>query len=82
MKPYELPDLSYDYGALEPHLSPGLQRTLDPIKQYGFFILLFILLAPPLNQWFFSFVNDLYAALCGLEGLAGRGFDLTLFWHR
>ena len=42
------------YGALEPHLSPGPQRTLDPLKQYGFFILLFLLIAPPLNRWFFD----------------------------
>ncbi len=70
------------YGALEPHLSPGLRRSLQPLKQYGLFILLFILIAPPLNQWFFSFVYELYAALGGLGMLAAIGFDQTLFWHR
>lgn len=70
------------YGALEPHLSPALQRTLDPLKQYGFFILLFILIAPPLNGWFFSFVLGVYDLLGGDRPLAGQGYNLTLFWHR
>ncbi len=70
------------YGALEPHLSPGMQRSMEPLKQYGFLILLFILIAPPLNQWFFSFVYQLYAALGGVGALASIGFDQTLFWHR
>lgn len=70
------------YGALEPHLSPGLQRSLAPVKQYGFFILLFILLAPPLNTWFFSFVFAVYSALGGIGRLASVGYGLTLFWQR
>jgi len=69
------------YNALEPHLSPGLQRSLEPIKQWGFFILLFILIAPPLNGWFWSIVMRLYSALGGLGVLASIGFDQTLFWH-
>ena len=44
------------YGALEPHLSPETQRALQPVKQWGFFILLILLIAPPLNQWFFGVV--------------------------
>jgi len=70
------------YNALEPHLSPGLQRSLAPVKQYGFFILLFILIAPPLNQWFFTFVFKVYAFLGGIDQLAAIGYGLTLFWHR
>ena len=34
------------YDALEPHLSPETQRALAPVKQWGFLILLFLLLAP------------------------------------
>ena len=45
------------YGALEPHLSPETQRAVAPAKQYGVFILLFLLLAPVVNQWFFGFVD-------------------------
>jgi Zn-dependent protease len=69
------------YGALEPHLSPALQRRLDPLKQWGFFILLFILIAPPMNGWFFSIVYEVYALLGGIGGLAAIGFDQTLFWR-
>ena len=38
------------YDALEPHLSPATQRAVAPAKQYGVFILLFLFLAPGLNQ--------------------------------
>lgn len=70
------------YGALEPHLSPATARALEPVKAWGFFLLLFVLLAPPLNRWFFSAVFGLYAALGGLGMLASIGFDQTLFWQR
>ena len=48
------------YDALEPHLSPETQRALAPAKQYGFFILLFLLLAASpwlfgVVEWFFDF---------------------------
>ena len=44
------------YSALEPHLSPETQRALEPAKQWGFLILLLLLIVPPLNQWFFGVV--------------------------
>ena len=44
------------YGALEPHLSPETQRALAPAKQWGFFVLLILLIAPGLNQWFWDIV--------------------------
>ena len=70
------------YGALEPHLSPDTQRALEPVKQWGFFILLIVLLAPPLNQWFFSVVSACSSRSAGLKRLAGvdRRSDLTRFW--
>ena len=46
------------YDALEPHLSPETQRAVAPAKQWGFFILLFLLLAA--NQWFFGLVLWLF----------------------
>jgi Zn-dependent protease len=69
------------YGALEPHLSPQTQRALDGFKQWGFFILLIVLIAPPLNGWFFTIVYDLFGLLGGFRGLASQGFALTLFWQ-
>ena len=45
------------YNALEPHLSPETQRALAQFKPYGFLLLFLLLLAPPLNQWFFGLVD-------------------------
>ena len=70
------------FAALEPHLSPQTQRALQGFKQWGIFLLLFILLMPPLNGWFFSLVYRIFAVLGGSGPLAAAGFDLTLFWHR
>lgn len=68
------------YAALEPHLSPATQRALEPAKQFGFMILLVVLIAPGLNQWFFSGVLWLFD-LSGVErGLVGAGSALTRFW--
>ena len=68
------------YGALEPHLSPETQRALQPAKQWAFFILLVLLIATPLNQYFFSVVGWFF----NLSGVNSRliwvGFDLTRFW--
>src|SRR5271154_2985530 len=68
------------YDALEPHLSPETQRAVAPFKQYGVFILLFVLLAPALNQWLFEFVGWLFE-LSGVPYLlANAGNALTRFW--
>lgn len=68
------------YGALEPRLSPDTQRALVPVKQWGFFILLILLLAPALNQWFFGAVYWL-SELSGVpSALMSVGGQLTRFW--
>jgi len=68
------------YGALEPHLSPETQRAVQPAKQFGFLILLVLLLAPALNGWFFSVVYWFFD-LSGVPSfLAGAGAQLTRFW--
>ena len=69
------------YGALEPHLSPQTQRALQPAKQWAFFILLLLLIATPLNQWFFD-VSCSGSSTCPAcpAGWSGAGFDLTRFW--
>ena len=68
------------YGALEPHLSPETQRAVQPAKQFGFFILLILLIAPPLNQWFFGAVDWLFE-LSGVPGALWQiGGQLTRFW--
>ena len=68
------------YGALEPHLSPETQRALQPAKQWAFLILLVLLIATPLNQYFWSMVTG-SSRLPGVpNGLVGVGFHLTRFW--
>ncbi|MGE2833013.1 site-2 protease family protein [Mycobacterium sp. SMC-4] len=68
------------YGALEPHLGAENRRAVAPAKQWGFVILLVLLLAPPLNQWFFSavyWVFDLSGVPAQLSSVGGA---LTRFW--
>jgi Zn-dependent protease len=70
------------YEALEPHLSPETQRAVAPAKQWGVFILLFILLAPALNQWLFGLVGWLFDFSGVPHLLANAGNSLTRFWSR
>jgi Zn-dependent protease len=68
------------YGALEPHLSLETRRALEPFKQWAFFVLLLLLLATPLNQYFFGLVNWFFSAFGVTDGLVGVGYRLTRFW--
>ncbi|MGV0991394.1 MAG: site-2 protease family protein [Mycobacterium sp.] len=68
------------YAALEPHLSPGIRRAMEPVRQFGFFILLLVLLAPGPNRMFFSVVFWFFD-LSGVPSfLVGIGGQLTRFW--
>ena len=68
------------YSALEPHLSPHTQRTLQPAKQWGFLVLLLLLFTPQLNRWFFEMVFW-FTDLSGVpRGLVIGGMGLTQFW--
>ena len=68
------------YGALEPHLKHETQRKLEPVKQWGFLILLLLLFAPLLNQWFFSVVFWFFDLSGVPGGLVSIGSQLTRFW--
>ena len=68
------------YEALEPHLSYETQRALAPAKQWGFLILLVVLIAPPLNQWFFGVVFWLFDFSGVPSTLVAWGSQLTRFW--
>jgi Zn-dependent protease len=70
------------YDALEPHLSPETQRAVAPFKQYGVFILLFLFLAPGLNQWLRAGVDWLFGLSDVSPVLAHYGNALTRFWNR
>ena len=65
------------YDALEPHLSLETQRAVGPFKQYGVFLLLFLLLAPGLNQWLFGFVGWLFDFSGVPHVLAAAGLNCT-----
>ncbi len=68
------------YGALEPQLSTETQRALQPAKQWGFFILLILLLTPGLNQWFWDVVLWFFDFSGVPRQLVGAGSALTRFW--
>jgi Zn-dependent protease len=66
------------YDALEPHLSPETQRALAPAKQWGFFVLIFLLLAG--SRWFFGVVLWLFDFSGIPHWLVAAGNSLTRFW--
>lgn len=68
------------FGALEPHLSADTRRALEPAKQFGFLILLVVLLVPALNRWFFGLVFWFFDVSGVSRGLAFVGLQLTRFW--
>jgi len=68
------------YGAVEPHLSPETRRALEPVRPFGFVILIVVLMTPALNQWFFKIVFWFFD-LSGVPArLAMFGGHLTRFW--
>ena len=68
------------YDALEPHLSPETQRAVAPAKQYGFLILLFLLL--PASGLIYGAVLWLFGFSGVPELLVTWGNSLTRFWSR
>jgi Zn-dependent protease len=68
------------YSALEPHLSPDTRRALEPVKAWGFFILLVLLITPALNQWFFGVVYWFFDLSGVPSDLVWVGGQLTRFW--
>ncbi len=68
------------YGALEPHLSPETQRALEPAKQWAFFVFLLLLIATPLNQYFFAMRGLVLRSVRGEQRLDRCRFSLTRFW--
>ncbi|MCG5432147.1 site-2 protease family protein [Mycobacterium sp. MYCO198283] len=68
------------YGALEPHLSPQTQRSLQPVKAWGVLVIFVLLFVPALNQAFFSAVYGLVELSGVPRALAWYGGGLTRFW--
>ncbi|MUL44394.1 site-2 protease family protein [Mycobacterium sp. CBMA293] len=68
------------YGALEPHLSPDTQRALLPARQWGFLVLMLLLIVPELNRLFFNLVYSAVSLAGVPPRLAMIGSALTRFW--
>jgi Zn-dependent protease len=68
------------YGALEPHLSPDTQRALLPARQWGFLLLMLLLIVPELNRLFFNVVYSAVSLIGVPPRLAMIGSALTRFW--
>jgi Zn-dependent protease len=68
------------YDALEPHLSPETQRAVAPAKQWGVFVLVFLLFAA--NRYLFGFVDWLFEFSGVPSQLATFGNNLTRFWSQ
>ena len=68
------------FGALEPHLSPATRRSLEPVRQFGFIILIVVLMTPALNRWFFTIVFWFFDLSGVSADLAMFGGQLTRFW--
>jgi Zn-dependent protease len=68
------------YDALEPHLSPETQRAVAPAKQWGVFVLVFMLFAA--NRYLYEVVSWLFEFSGVPSQLAIFGNNLTRFWSQ
>ncbi|MFF5501918.1 site-2 protease family protein [Streptomyces roseolus] len=69
------------YGILEPWLSYGLRRRIEPVAPYGFFVVIALLFVPAVNGAFFDAVDALMRTL-GVGGLdRACGSALFRFWE-
>lgn len=71
------------FGAIEPHLSPDLQRSLLPVRQWGF-IILFVLVfqVPAISRALGDAANALLDVAQVPDGAAAVGYLLFKFWQR
>ncbi|MEV7415794.1 site-2 protease family protein [Streptomyces sp. NPDC089919] len=69
------------YGVIEPWLSYGVKRQIEPYAPYGLFAVFVVLWIPEVNDVFFGAVHHLMQALgvSELESYCGR--ELYQFWR-
>ena len=70
------------FGIVEPFLSPGVQRTMNQIRPFGFFILYGLLfIDTPIRDSFWNAVWDMIIWIDpGLAWLANEGLGLFRLW--
>ncbi|MEZ5381749.1 MAG: site-2 protease family protein [Microthrixaceae bacterium] len=69
------------FGAIAPHLSSELRRTLDPMRQFGILLAVAVLWLPGPNRVFFGFVRGLTEAAGADRFLSSFGYALYRFWE-
>ncbi|MFJ3660684.1 site-2 protease family protein [Streptomyces sp. NPDC090119] len=68
------------YGVIEPWLSNGIKRQVEPIAPFGLLIVFALLWVPSVNQVFFDVIYTLLSAL-GVDGaFSDCGYYLYRFW--
>ncbi|WP_405556131.1 site-2 protease family protein [Streptomyces sp. NBC_01171] len=68
------------YGVIEPWLSNGIKRQVEPIAPFGLLIVFALLWVPSVNQAFFDVIYTLLSAL-GVDGaFSDCGYYLYRFW--
>ncbi|MFD6323702.1 site-2 protease family protein [Streptomyces sp. NPDC058442] len=69
------------YGVLEPWLSHGFRRQVEPIAPFGLLLVFALLWLPAVNGVFFGVVHSILSALGIHEIETYCGLDLFRFWQ-
>ncbi|MEU4007644.1 site-2 protease family protein [Streptomyces pseudogriseolus] len=69
------------YGVIEPWLSHGVRRQVEPFAPFGLLFVFALLWVPSVNEVFFDAVDGLLGVLCIEEIDTYCGFDLFRFWR-
>ena len=70
------------FGAIEPHLSRALLAKLRPVRQWGIFAVIGLLLLPGPNRAFFDAIFGIIDALGVDRSFVQLGDLLFRFWER
>ncbi|MFG2328197.1 site-2 protease family protein [Streptomyces sp. NPDC048604] len=68
------------YGVIEPWLSEGLRRKIEPIAPYGFFVVIALLFVPAVGGAFFDGMDALLQSLGVHPFDRSCGWELYRFW--
>ncbi|MDH3033145.1 site-2 protease family protein [Streptomyces griseoincarnatus] len=69
------------YGVIEPWLSHGVRRQVEPFAPFGLLFVFALLWVPSVNRVFFDMVDGVLGFLCIEEIDTYCGFDLFRFWR-
>ncbi|MCH0567080.1 MULTISPECIES: site-2 protease family protein [unclassified Streptomyces] len=68
------------YGVVEPWLSPGVRRQVEPFAPFGLLFVFALLWVPELNRAFFGLVDTVLGGLGVDPSYTARGWSLYRFW--